>query len=189
MIFVETERLILRKVCDADFEAYFYDYLTDKEYDRLMCRSSLETQEDIRLGFEWFLYKEERAYVIVHKDSGSVIGDLTVYNKVPDFVAMQAPAQGKVGKSLSFALSRQWQRRGFMREAVREVMKVLFEKENVDYINCGYLDFNRPSECFQRALGFSYLATERFEIDGEAMISVENVLMREDWVRICTDKV
>lgn len=52
MTFVETERLLLRKVCETDFEDYFYDYLMDKEYDKLMCRSSLETLEDVRLGFD-----------------------------------------------------------------------------------------------------------------------------------------
>ena len=35
MIFVETDRLLLRKVAEEDF-AYFRDYLMDKEMDRMM---------------------------------------------------------------------------------------------------------------------------------------------------------
>lgn len=181
MVFTETERVLLRKVRASDFEEYFCAYLMDKEMDKYMGRSASETPEDVRLGFDWFLNKEERAYVIVKKDDGSVIGNLTVYNKVPSFVAMQPQVQGKVGKSMSFALSWQWQRRGLMREAVCAVMKELFEAEHVDYINCGYLSFNHPSACFQKALGFSYLATENFEIDNVPMSSVENILTKESW--------
>ena len=66
MTFVETPRLLLRKVTEEDYP-YFRTDLMDKEMDRMMLRSSCETEEDIRLGFEWFLYKEERAYAIVHK--------------------------------------------------------------------------------------------------------------------------
>ena len=53
MTFVETSRLILRKVTEDDFP-YFRADLADKEMDRMMLRGSCETEEDIRLGFEWF---------------------------------------------------------------------------------------------------------------------------------------
>jgi len=64
MTFVETPRLVLRKVTEKVF-SYFRADLADKEMDRMMLRWPCETEEDIRLGFEWFLYKEERAYVCV----------------------------------------------------------------------------------------------------------------------------
>lgn len=72
MIFVETNRLLLRKVAEEDF-AYFQADLADKEMDQMMLRWPCETEEDIRLGFEWFLYKEERAYAIVHIDNDPAI--------------------------------------------------------------------------------------------------------------------
>ena len=66
MTFVQTDRLLLRKVAAADYP-YFREYLMDKEADRMMLRSPCDTEEDVRLGFDWFLRKEERAYVIIHK--------------------------------------------------------------------------------------------------------------------------
>ena len=96
MTFVETPRLLLRKVTEDDFP-YFRADLADKEMDRMMLRWPCETEEEIRLGFEWFLYKEERAYVIVLKETGETIGNLTVYNRVPECVANHEAVQGKNG--------------------------------------------------------------------------------------------
>jgi len=175
--FVETPLLLLRKVTEKDF-SYFQADLADKEMDRMMLRSSCETEEDIRLGFEWFLYKEERAYAIVHKATGETIGNLTVYNRVPEGVAKHEAVQGKNGKALSFAILPAFQRKGYMYEAVSGVIDHLFRKEKADYINCGYLSYNAPSKALQEKLGFTYLLTERFQFDGQEMESMENILWR-----------
>lgn len=68
MIFVETPRLLLRKVTQADYP-YFRTYLTDKHMDEMMLRSPCHSEEDMQAGFDWFLNKEDRAYVIVHKEA------------------------------------------------------------------------------------------------------------------------
>ena len=175
MYFVETERLVLRKVIEKDF-SYFRADLADREMDRMMLRWPCETEEEIRLGFEWFLYKEERAYAIVHKENGETIGNLTVYNRVPACVANHEAVQGKNGKSLSFALLPAFRRKGYMYEAVSGVIDHLFQEEKADYINCGYLYHNAPSKAFQEKLGFTYLLTERFQFEGLEMEMVENIL-------------
>ena len=175
--FVETPRLILRKVSEADF-SYFREDLADKEMDRMMLRWPCETEEDIRLGFEWFLYKEERAYAIVHKETGETIGNLTVYNRVPECVAKHEAVQGRNGKALSFAILPAFRRKGFMYEAVGGVIDHLFREEKADYINCGYLSYNAPSKALQEKLGFTYLLTEQFQFNGQEMESIENILWR-----------
>lgn len=179
MIFVETPRLFLRKVAEEDFP-YFRSYLTDRETDRMMLRSACETEEEILAGFEWFLHKEERAYVIILKETGETVGNLTVYNHVPNSVAEQAVVQGKTGKALSFATAPLFQRRGFMYEAVSAVIDHLFQVEKADYINCGYLSYNEPSKALQHKLGFSPLLTEQFAVDGQEMEAVENILWRNE---------
>ena len=156
MTFVETPRLLLRKVTQADYP-YFRTYLTDKHMDEMMLRSPCNSEEDIQAGFDWFLNKEDRAYVIVHKEAGTVIGNLTVYDKVSTEVTQQEAVAGKNGKALSFAMSPAWQRRGLMLETVRAVIDRLFSEENADYINCGYLSYNVPSKMLQEKLGFDNL--------------------------------
>lgn len=177
MIFVETDRLLLRKVTEEDFP-YFRDYLTNKEMDRMMLRAACISEEEIRLGFEWFLYKEKRAYAIVLKETGETIGNLTVYDRVPDCLATHPIVQGKNGKSLSFAMSPAVQRKGYMFEAVRGVIDYLFQKEEADYINCGYLSYNYPSKALQEKLGFQFLLSECFQFENKAMKSIENILWK-----------
>lgn len=178
MTFIETPRLLLRKVAEEDY-SYFREDLMDKEMDRMMLRYPCETEEEIRLGFEWFLHKEERAYAIVHKETGKTIGNLTVYNHVPECVANHEAVQGKNGKSLSFAVLPAFRREGYMYEAVSGVIDHLFRVEKADYINCGYLSYNAPSKALQEKLGFTYLLTERFQFDGQEMESIENILWRK----------
>ena len=149
MTFVETPRLFLRKVTEEDF-SYFRADLADKEMDRMMLRSSCETEEDIRIGFEWFLFKEERAYAIVLKETGETIGNLTVYNRVPECVANHEVVQGKNGKALSFAMLPAFRRKGYMYESVSGMIDHLFRVEKADYINCGYLSYNTPSKALQK---------------------------------------
>lgn len=180
MIFVETPHLLLRKVTQADYP-YFRTYLTDKHMDEMMLRSPCNSEEDIQAGFDWFLNKEDRAYVIVHKEAGEVIGNLTVYDKVSPEVAQQEAVAGKVGKALSFAMSPAWQRKGLMLEAVRAVIAHLFSEENTDYIHCGYLSYNVPSKMLQEKLGFREIFTEHFSLDGREIEAVENVLMKADF--------
>ena len=159
-MFLETERMILRKVQETDFEGSFREYLMDREIDRMMCRNPSPDMDAARLSFDWFLHKEERSYVLVRKEGGKVIGNLTVYNSPPPFITDLEALKGKTGRSLSFAMSRQYQRQGLMSEAVNAVIDCLFQAEGVDYINCGYLSVNEPSRELQRKLGFSYLITE-----------------------------
>ena len=175
LYFVETPRLVLRKVTEKDF-SYFRADLADKEMDRMMLRWPCETEEEIRLGFEWFLYKEERAYAVVHKETGETIGNLTVYNHVPECVAAHEAVQDKNGKSLSFAILPAFRRKGYMYEAVSSVIDHLFREEKADYINCGHLSYNAPSKALQEKLGFTYLLTEQFQFDGQEMESIENIL-------------
>ena len=118
--------------------------------------------------------------MIIHKETGQTIGVLTVYNWVPECVAAEEAVQGKSGKALSFSISRQFQRRGFMYEAVSAVIDHLFRVEKADYINCGYLSYNAPSKALQEKLGFTYLLTERFQFDGREMESIENILWRKE---------
>ena len=177
MYFLETPRLYLRKVREEDY-SYFRSYLTDKEMDHMMLRTPCETEEDCRLGFDWFLNREERAYVIGHKESGKIIGNLTVYNRVPDCVARQEALQGRNGKALSFSISSAFRRQGLMQEAVSAVIRHLFREENADYVNCGYLSYNVPSKALQAKLGFTYLFTDRIIFEGKEIEAIENILWK-----------
>ncbi len=155
-MFLETERLVLRKFQEDDF----CEYAMDDEMCRMMGRRLMHSREDARWNFDWLKDKEEGCYGLVYKNTGRIIGNLTVC-AVPTELLELEKLKGKVGKSLSFSISKNYQRKGLMLEAVNSVIEHLFDIEGIDYIQCGHFSFNTASEMLQKKLGFKYLTTLR----------------------------
>ena len=174
-MFLETERLILRKFRDDDFDD-FCDFAMDDEMSRMMGRDRLRSQADARLAFLRLKSRQERGYALELKSIGRVIGNLTV-SQVPRFEHVDRHLKGYRGRSLSFSISRHFRRQGLMEEAVRAVIDALFA-EGMDYIQCGSFDFNTASRDLQKKLGFEYLTTERLEMDGEVYTAIERILWK-----------
>lgn len=175
-MFLETGRLILRKFREEDF-ADFCAYAMDAEMCRMMGNDLLDTEEAARVTFDWLKDKEERSYCLVLKETGRVIGNLNV-TAGPFELRDLEPLAGKRGRSLSFCISRQYQRRGLMSEALRAVIAHLFDEEGMDYVQCGHFDFNTVSAKLQEKLGFVHLTTMELDFKGEKVVSVENILWK-----------
>ena len=154
-IFLETDRLLLRKLEEADFADYAA-YAVDDEMSRMMGRALLKTEADILANFNWLKDKEPRCYGIVEKASGRLIGNLTV-SALPAPLAALPQLQGWQGRTLSFCICRSAQRRGYAAEAVRAVVDELFNTEQMDFVQCGCYAFNEPSRLLQEKLGFAFL--------------------------------
>lgn len=178
-MFLETPRLILRKFREEDFPDY-WAYANDEEMNRMMGQYPLDTEKAARDCFGWLKDREERGYCLVDKAGGHVIGNLTVTNVREELAALESLA-GKRGVSLSFCISRQYRRQGLMTEAVGAVIAHLFRQEGMDYVQCGYFDYNAASRAFQERLGFTLLTTSTFPWQGEQITTVEQVLWRRDW--------
>ena len=176
-MFLETERLILRKFREEDF-ADFCAYAMDLEMCRMMGNDPMDTEEAARVTFDWLKDKEERSYALVYKETGRVIGNLNI-TPLPDHLLKLPALAEKQGKSLSFCISRQYQRQGVMSEAVRAVIAHLFDEEGMDYVQCGYFDFNTVSAKFQEKLGFVHLTTLELDFKGEHVVTVEQVLWKK----------
>ena len=174
-MFLETERLILRKFRDDDFDD-FCDFAMDDEMSRMMGRDRLRSRADARLAFLRLKSRQERGYALELKSIGRVIGNLTV-SQVPRFEHVDRHLERYRGRSLSFSISRHFRRQGLMEEAVRAVIDALFA-EGMDYIQCGSFDFNTASRDLQKKLGFEYLTTERLEMDGEVYTAIERILWK-----------
>lgn len=173
-MFLETERLIRRKLEEDDF-ADFCAFAMDDDMCRMMGRAPMPDEAAARVNFDWLKNREPRGYAIVLKETGRVVGNLTV-GKVGDWLMKYAALQGKRGASLSFSIGRAYQRRGLMSEAVSAVIDQLFRLENIDFINCGHFDFNIASRELQIKLGFEHLLTARVSFCGEENILVERIL-------------
>ena len=137
-MFLETKRLILRKFQQEDF-ADFCEFAMDPDRNRAMGNGEVSSVDDARKLFNWLKDKEERAYAVVFKGTGQVVGNFTVYNELSDEIKTRPELAGKAGRSLSFSLSRAYRRQGLIFEAASAVITYLFEVEGVDYIHSGYL--------------------------------------------------
>ena len=94
--FVETSRLLLRRLEEADFPAYAA-YAVDDEMSRMMGRAFLHAETDIRQNFDWLKDKEPRCYGIVEKANEQLIGNLNI-------VALPAPLAAGQTRADAFLL-------------------------------------------------------------------------------------
>ena len=178
-MFLETERIILRKFEEKDF-ADFCDYAIDDEMSRMMGRRLLKTEEDARWNFNWLKDKEERCYGLVYRETGKIIGNITICD-VPIELLELEQLKDKTGKSLSFSISKDYQRKGLILEVLNTVIKHLFDKEDIDYIQCSHFSFNIASENLQKKLGFEYLKTQYYDSEGIKIISIANILWKNNY--------
>ena len=174
-MFLETERLILRKFREEDFDD-FCDFAMDDEMSRMMGRDRISTRADARLAFTWLKNRAERGYALELRSIGRVIGSLRV-SQVPRFDEVVRRLEHYEGRSLSFAISRHFRRQGLMEEAVRATIAALFD-EGMDYIQCGCFDFNTASKALQEKLGFQYLTTERIDLGGKRYTAIQRILWK-----------
>lgn len=172
-MFIMTKRLVLRQLEDKDFQAYC-QYAMNRNMCRMMGNDLMDTAEKARKTFDYLAHIAPRCYGIATRQEDRLIGNLNVGNPVPE-VKNLPEMQGKRGCSLSFCIHPMYQRQGLMEEVLRAVLDVLF-REGYQYVNCGYFDFNQPSEALQRKLGFTPCAPFQVEMEGEIMMGTENIL-------------
>ena len=148
-----------------------------------MCRMSGETpvngMEEAQKALSELIGQYQylcRTFAIVRKDDGRVIGhfDLGFY----PFLEADEALRRQRGVSLSFALAGDCQRKGYMSELMRRMLRWLFEETGLDFVNCGHFDFNRGSEALQRRLGFEDYITHTFQANGETLLVREHLLTR-----------
>ena len=179
MEFLKTERLILRDLEPGDFED-FYLCSRDLELCRMLGRDPVTDRESAMPTFQWLLEKEPRAYGLILRENGRLIGNLTV-TEPSQILTFKAGYGCRRGCALSFALARAYRRRGLMTEALHGVLDQLFLQEHYEYVNCGFFDFNTASRALQEKLGFHPAAEETFTAEGERFHVIEQALFREDW--------
>jgi ribosomal-protein-alanine N-acetyltransferase len=96
--------------------------------------------------------KEDKTFAIVFKKNNKVIGSLSVEkygleDKLTEF-------NGYYGREIGYVLSKDYWGKGIMPEAVGAVISYLFNDLNLDFLTCGYYDFNNQSKRVQEKCGF-----------------------------------
>lgn len=153
---LKTDRLILRLWKETDLDDFFeyasvpnvgemagWPHHADKEVSKNILKNFIDNGD---------------VYAIILKENKKVIGSLGVHNKTmdPDF---KADAQREIG----YVLSKEYWGRGFMPEAVKEVIKYAFEKLRVDVLWCGHFSENMQSKRVVEKCGFVFYGKGVYE--------------------------
>lgn len=147
---IETERLILRPFCQSDL-ADFYAYASVPGVGERAGWKHHESLEESQQILDMFI-EEDKTFAIVCKESGKVIGSLGVEKygleqKLTEF-------DGYLGREIGYVLAKDYWGKGLMPEAVSAVINYLFTALDMDFLLCGYYDFNSQSKKVQEKCGF-----------------------------------
>ena len=154
-ITIETERLILRKFCEADVQAAFNNWTSDEEVTRFL---RWPAHENVGVT-EWVLcdwiasYEKENFYqwAIVPKEIGEPIGTISVVglNERIEMVHM------------GYCIGRKWWNKGYTSEALSALISFFFEQVEVKRIEAQHDPKNLNSGKVMEKCGLIYEGTMR----------------------------
>ncbi len=166
---LETERLIIRDYCPDDFSDY-YEYIMDPELRNMLGLEGVTDEQSAFQTFDW-LMKSRIFLALEEKKSRKAIGHICLHP--PYSLAAADPTfEWKTGYSLSFAIAAGKRRKGYMEEALRQLIHDLFLLSEVDYLDCEYTANNAPSCALQKKLGFRMWGEEQLDDGVELIINV-----------------
>ncbi|MDE5696196.1 MAG: GNAT family N-acetyltransferase [Lachnospiraceae bacterium] len=180
MIYMETERLILRDYCEDDFEEY-YRLKSDSETMYYLQDIQVLTREEAHKDFHKVLEdlsKPDRKFYFLHtelKDSHEQVGSVgyTVISDTP---------VGKIVGAGYFIYPKFWGK-GYTTEAFQRVLAFAFSENNVYRLSTGCLAENIGSERVMQKCGLIKEA-EHLDYewhDGKMKTRLEYRLLKREW--------
>ena len=147
---LETERLVLRAFKDSDLND-FYEYASEDGVGEMAGWKHHESMEETKDILDLFI-KEDETFAIFLKGNNKVIGSVGVEkygmeDKLTEFSNYK-------GREIGYVLSKDYWGKGIMPEAVNAVIHYQFHTQSLDFLICGYYDFNNQSKRVQEKLGF-----------------------------------
>lgn len=147
---IETERLILRAFEQSDLDDFF-EYASVKGVGERAGWKHHESKEESQQILNSFII-HDKTFAIVLKENSKVIGSLGVEEygmeeALTEFLEFK-------GREIGYVLSKDYWGKGIMTEAVKAIINYLFNELNLDFLTCGYYDFNYQSKRVQEKCGF-----------------------------------
>ena len=149
-LLIETERLLLRPFEQADLYE-FHEYASVEDVGEMAGWKHHETVEQTQEILDRFI-EEKKTFAIVLKENNKVIGSLGVEKYGMEEALTEF--DNYKGREIGYVLSKDYWGRGIMPEAVHAVIDYLFNDLDLDFLICGYYDFNKQSKKVQEKCGF-----------------------------------
>ena len=175
-IVLHTERLVLRPWRPSDLEDFFAYASVDGVGQMAGWEPHANRAESQRI-LDRFIAKT-RTFALEYQ--GKVIGSLGIekYNaeQYPEFDDERC-------REIGYVLSKDYWGKGLMAEAVKEVIRYLFEEVDLDIITCGHFLSNTQSQRVQEKCGFRHYRYGTYETKmGTIEEDEKNILTKEDWL-------
>lgn len=170
---LETERLILRKWQKSD-ACDLFDIMKNTSVLMGGWEPHLNIDTTVKVLDE-YIESDER-WAVTIKNSGKVIGSIRVY---PD------NNRGKFyAKSINFVLSEDYWGNGYMTEAIKQIIRFLFEEMNIDLLSAFHYSDNLKSQKVLENCGFEYEITieqgcKRY--DGQVFDAICYSILKSDY--------
>lgn len=147
---IETKRLILRAFTLKDLDD-FYEYASVEGVGERAGWTHHKSKQESQEILERFI-AEDKTFAICLKKDGKVIGSLGVekYGLEESLTEFN----GYLGREIGYVLAKPCWGKGIMPEAVTAVIEYLFKEIDLDFLICGYFDFNAQSKRVQEKCGF-----------------------------------
>lgn len=150
---IETERLILRPFRVSDAEQMFYNWASDSEVTKYLTWSPHENAAFTKKLLEdWVSHYTDESYYqwcIELKESSQAIGSIGVV-KILDYIE---------AASMGYCIGKAYWRKGIMTEALRAVIKFLFDEVEVNRIHAAHDTDNPASGLVMKKCGMKYEGT------------------------------
>lgn len=175
-VILKTERLLIRPWRQSDLDD-FYSYASVDGVGQMAGWKPHKSKEESKIILDMFI-SHKKTFALEYQ--GKVIGSVGIekYNEThfPEF-------ENKKCREIGYVLSKEYWGQGLMPEALKEVIRFLFENANLDVIFCGHFLWNEQSHRVQEKSGFKHYAFDTYETAfGTTEENEVNILKREDWV-------
>lgn len=172
-VVLKTERLVLRPWEKEDLDD-FYEYAKVDGVGQMAGWLPHENREKSLMILNMFI-EEKKTFAIVY--NGKVIGSLGIEeydeSELPEF-------ENKKAREIGYVLSKDYWGRGYMPEAVREVIRYCFEDLKLNFLVCGHFVDNDQSRRVQEKCGFKHYKLVKHE--------TRYGIVKDSWLSILENK-
>ena len=166
-ICLETDRLILRPLVQADFED-IHEICCQEEVAENAGWKASKTLEDSRKRMEKYLSDRETVALVLKK-TGKVIGTISLQVRPWHIYPIDRSLKGR---ELGFDLNSGYWGRGLMPEAVRSLIDFCFQVLGYDFLTAGYFQGNEKSRRAIEKCGFAFLFADDWNFPDEETIHI-----------------
>lgn len=175
-VILKTDRLTLRPWRLEDLDDFFA-YASVDGVGQMAGWAPHESKETSQIILNDFI-KGKKTFALVHKNK--VIGSLGIEKydeeKFPEFSDLKC-------REIGYVLSKKYWGKGLMPEAVKEVIRYLFQERGLDVIFCGHFVRNKQSAIVQEKCGFKFYKKGTYKTSmGIVEDDITNILKKEEWI-------